>query len=99
MLINHPSSPIYDSLAVTITTKVVPFLRSAFPGRTSCTILLDGEQLLHGPAAKAAMAAGGIKIFSGWPGYSLDMNPQEHVWSWAENELRRLETEDAPFDL
>ena len=82
-----------------IKTKVVPFLRSAFPGRTSFTILLDGEQLLHGPAAKAAMAAGGIQIFSGWPGYSPDMNPQENVWSWAEDELRRLETEDDPFDL
>jgi len=81
-----------------IKNKVVPFLRSAFPGRRSFTVLIDGEALLHGPAAKAAMAAGGITIFSGWPGYSPDMNPQENVWAWAEPELRRLENDDDPFE-
>ena len=82
-----------------IANKVVPFLRNAFPRRTSFTILIDGEQLLHGPAAKAAMSAAGIKVFAGWPGYSPDMNPQENVWAWAEVELRRQEKEDDPFDL
>lgn len=83
--------------AAEIKNKVAPFLRAAFPDRASFTILLDGEYLLHGPAAKRAMAEAGIKIFDGWPGYSPDMNPQENVWAWVENELRRLENDDDPF--
>ena len=81
-----------------IKNKVVPFLRNAFPRRRSFTVFIDGEALLHGPAAKGAMAARGISIFTGWPGYSLDMNPQENVWGWAERELRRLENDDDPFE-
>ena len=33
----------------------------------------------------------------GWPGYSPELNPQEHVWAWAEDELRRMETGREPF--
>lgn len=71
--------------------KVVPFMQKHFPRRQSITILLDGEQLLHGPEAKAAMLAGGIKVFPGWPGYSPDLNPQENVWSQSEEVVREEE--------
>jgi len=59
--------------------RVVPFFKNAFPGKTSFTILLDGEKLLHAPVAKAAMTAGGIKTLQGWPKSSPDLNPQENV--------------------
>lgn len=72
--------------------RVVPFFKKSFPNQTAFTILLDGEKLLHGPAAKAAMTAGGIKVLSDWPKYSPDLNPQENVWAWAEKKLRELET-------
>ena len=74
-----------------VKTKLGPFLKRQFPGRQSSQILLDGEGLLHGPPAKAAMASQGITILPGWPKYSPDSNPQENVWKGAEVELRKLE--------
>ena len=69
-----------------------------FPGRTAFQILLDGEKVLHGPAAKAAMATANITCLPKWPPYSPDMNPQENVWPWAEQHLRELADDDDTFE-
>jgi len=53
--------------------KVAPFLRKAFPGKTSFRILLDGEPLLHKPVAKRAMRKHNIEVLAGWP-----KNPVSH---------------------
>jgi len=77
--------------------KLAPFLRRSFPTNTSFEILLDGEKLLHGPAAKKAYKDCNISILKDWPEYSPDLNPQEHVWGWAEHKLRDLETDRMGF--
>ena len=61
--------------------KVIPFLKKAFPERSSFRILLDGERLLNAPVAKTALASGGITTLPNWPAHSPQLNPQEHVWS------------------
>ena len=94
-LVPHPWTT--EQWAVEITNRLSPFLRSQFPGRRSFQILLDGEALLHAPAAKAAMAAAGITVLPGWPSYSPDLNPQENVWSWAEDRLRDIELDTDDF--
>ena len=86
-----------EEWAVEIRNRVGPFLRSHFPGRRNFQVLLDGEALLHGPAAKAAMAELGITVLPGWPSYSPDLNPQENVWSWAEERLRDIEVDSDTF--
>jgi hypothetical protein len=77
--------------AIEVERQVKPFLQKAFPRLRHFHILLDGEALLHAPVAKAAYKAANITT-EAWPKYSPDLNPQEHVWSWAGPELRRLET-------
>ena len=79
-----------------VDTKVAPFLRKTFPGRRAFHILLDGENLLHAPPAKAAYKRGSITT-EAWPKYSPDLNPQEQVWAWAEPQLRRLESGSDTF--
>ena len=37
------------------------------------------------------MRVANINVFPKWPGYSPDLNPQEHVWSWSEEDLRESE--------
>ena len=86
-----------EKWAEEVKSRLAPFLRKVFPGRRTFEILLDGEQLLHGPAAKAAMAECGITVLQGWPSYSPDLNPQENVWSWAEDRLRDTETDTDSF--
>ena len=88
-----------EQWAKEVKKRVVPFFKKAFPGKSSFTILLDGEKLLHAPVAKAAMTAGGIKIFPGWPKYSPDLNPQENVWAWAEPKLRKSEAANDSFEV
>jgi len=88
-----------EQWAVAVKKKLVPFLQKAFPNRRTFTILLDGERLLHGPAAKAAMTAAGISTLPNWPHHSPDLNPQEHVWAWAEPRLREMETTSDTFEV
>ena len=77
---------------------VGPFLKHTFPGKTSFQILLDGERLLHGPAAVIAFAELGITILPDWPKYSPELNPQENVWPLAETRLRKAELDDDTFE-
>ena len=79
--------------------KVVPWLRQNFPNKRNLQILLDSEPLLHTDEAKEAMRENGLSTLPGWPMYSPDLNPQEHVWKWAEDELRRLEKKGDSFEV
>ena len=65
-----------------------PFVRKHLPGQT-CTVLLGGETLLHTSEAKAALHAFGIRALPNWPSESPDLRPQENVWPWIEERLRR----------
>ena len=67
------------------------FLKRAFPNRRTYKLLVDSEQLMHSPPAKAAYEQVGIEILTGWPKYSPELNPQENVWPIAENMLRKKE--------
>ncbi len=87
-----------EQWAVEIKTKVKPFLKKAFRGKNSFRILLDGEKLLVAPPAKAALNAARISVMDGWPKYSPDLNPQEHVGSKAEPRLRVLEKDNDTFE-
>ena len=81
-----------------IKSKLLPWLKKTFPGKTSFNILLDGEKLLHAKVAKTAFREAGISIVGPWPGYSPDLNPQENIWSSAEPALRRSETGRESFE-
>ena len=88
-LVPHPWTS--DGWAKEVKAKVGPFLKRAFPNRRSYQILLNEEQLLHAPVAKAAMKEIGLTVLPNWPTYSPDLNPQENVWAWAEEHLREKE--------
>lgn len=87
-----------EAYARLIRQRVGPFFRRNFPGRASIRILIDGEPLLHTDLAKAAYAEFGMQVLPGWPKYSPDLNPQENVWSWVEQELRKGEKRSDTFD-
>ena len=87
-----------EQWAVQVKKKVGPFLKKAFPGKSSFTVLLDGEKLLHAPVAKAAFREQGMTALPGWPPYSPELNPQENVWPIAEKYMRNnLESDDDTF--
>ena len=81
-----------------IRSKLAPFLRRNFPEKRRFQILLDSEPLLHGPEANAAFAEKGISVLPNWPKYSPELNPQENIWPWAENALRKREQDDDTFE-
>jgi transposase len=87
-----------EQWAVLVKKRVAPFLKKSFPRLQSFNILLDGEGLLHAPAAKAAYRKANMSTEPGWPKYSPDLNPQENVWAWAESRLRELETGADTFE-
>ena len=84
----------YDGhkFAAHVRKRIGPFLQRSFPNKTSFNILLDGEKVQHTPEAKRAFKEFGITTLKKWPANSPEFNPQEHVWSRAEPELRLLET-------
>ena len=86
-----------EQWATEVTNQLKPFLSSVYPGLQNFQILLDGEAILHGPPARAAMDAAGITVLPGWPSYSPDLNPQENVWAWSEKRLRDIEVDTDTF--
>ena len=80
-----------EAFARLVRRRVGPFFRSCFPAKACMRMLLDSEPLLHTSVAKAALAEFGLQAMVGWPKYSPDLNPQENVWSWVEQALRREE--------
>lgn len=82
-----------------IKARVAPWLKRTFPRKTSFTVLLDGEKLLHAPVAQTAMTEVGLSCLPRWPGYSPDLNPQENVWAWAEETLRDDEQIKDSFEV
>ena len=71
--------------------RVGPFLRQVFPRQNVRRVLLDGEKIMHTPDAKAVMREEGVATLRGWPSRSPDLNPQENVWAWADDHLRKQE--------
>ena len=90
----------YDGrkFAAHVRTKIAPFLRKSFPGKTQFRLLLDGESVQHTPEAKAAMTEFGFTALAKWAPSSPELNPQEHVWAGAEPELRKSEDGHESFE-
>ena len=88
-----------EAFARLVRRRVGPFFRSCFPTRATMRILLDSEPLLHTDVAKAAFAEFGLRAMPAWPTYSPDLSPQENVWSWVEQALRKEEQPSDTFTV
>lgn len=82
-----------------LTSKVVPFLKRAFPRRRKIRILLDGEKVFRTDAAQGIMKSKGIELLPDWPPNSPELNPQENVWPHSENALRDAEKDSDSFEV
>ena len=60
-----------------IKTRLIPMLKRKYPERSSWTMLIDGEKLMHTTLAKELYKAKGMKLLPKWPAYSPDLNPQD----------------------
>ena len=80
-----------ETIAQCITRSLGPWLQKQFPAGQPINILLDNENILRGPAARAAWDNFGVTLMGGWPSSSPDLNPCENVWPWSEKALRDLE--------
>jgi len=96
-LVPHPFTT--EKWAAMIRTKVFPWLKKTFPQRNIFKMLLDGEPLLHGAAAKAVMREKDISVLPSWPKYSPDLNPQENVWAWADKEVWKKKQNTDTFEV
>ena len=88
-----------EEFAVVVRQHLGPLLQAEFPLRRHHRILLDGEPVLHAPPAQGAFAQFGIEVqvLPNWPPYSPDLNPEEHVWAWVLEQLKRPEHETTSF--
>ena len=93
-----PTPMTAEKFADMVRQKIKPFLKRAFPRKSSWQVLLDGEKIFRAPAAKAALAQTGVQVLPNWPPYSPELNPQENVWPWAENKLRQIEGKRGSFE-
>ena len=93
-----PTPMTAETFAEMVRKKIKPFLKKAFPRKSSWQILLDGEKIFRAPVAKAALAETGVQVLPNWPPYSAELNPQENVWPWAENKLRQIEGKRGSFE-
>ena len=82
-----------------VRTRVALWLKRIFPSKRSFQVLLDGEKALRSPVAKRALKENNISLLPDWPKYSPDLNPQEHVWGWAEKELRKISKKGESFEM
>ena len=86
-----PLNPKSSDWIKILQSKVVPFLREAFPRRRTFVLLLDGEKIFHTEEAEAARKRAGVKLLPDWPSFSPDLNPQ--------GELRRKEHKSDSFSV
>ena len=49
-------------------------------------------------AARRGAARRGLQVLPNRPTYSPDLNPQENVWGWVEDHLRKEEERSDSFD-
>ena len=97
LVIASPLNPKTGDWVKMVRRRVSDFLEQCFPNRQSFTILLDGETIFHTEEASTAMRELGVRILADWPPHSPDLNPQENVWSWAEQRLRKTELKTDNF--
>ena len=51
----------------------------------------DADWAAPESSSLAGFAEFGLQTMASWPKYSPDINPQENVWSWVEQALRKEE--------